>query len=225
MMKQLKDIRDWKECINEVVCGDSLDLMKMIPDNAIDLCLTDPPYGIKLDKGFSGASGFGGKGKKIPRRQYSDDWDTSRPSKEYFDEILRISKIAIIFGGNYFADILPLSTHWIVWDKLNTMPTFSDCELIWTNSKRKSVKKFTFQYNGLIGKEEFRKHPTQKPIELMRWCLENYAKDCKTVIDPFAGSFTTARACKDMGFDWIEIDKEEKYCHIGDKRLEQQNLF
>jgi DNA modification methylase len=162
----------WPEdYINKILCGDCLHLMKGIPDKAVDLVLTDPPYGIKMDKGFEGFGGFGGFGKPIARRQYEDVWDNGRPDKIYFDEIFRISKKALIFGGNFFADMLPQGRHWIVWDKLNTMPSFGDCELIWTNIDRKSVKKITQEYNGLLGKEDLRVHPTQKPLELIRKIL------------------------------------------------------
>ena len=151
----------------ELLHGDCLELMKKIPDKSIDLVLTDPPYGIQRDKGFEGQRGFGGKGIPIKVRSYNDEWDNERPDKIYFDEMLRIGKLVMIFGGNFFADILPQSTHWIFWDKLNTMPTFGDGELIWTNSSRKSAKKFVREYNGLIGKEESRQHPTQKPVNLV----------------------------------------------------------
>jgi DNA modification methylase len=190
-----------------------------------DLLLTDPPYGIKMDKGFEGFEGFGGFGKPIARRQYPDSWDKERPSKETFSHCLDASKRAIIFGGNFFADLLPPSTHWIVWDKLNTMPTFGDCELAWTNIDRKSVKKVTVEWNGLLGKEyENRKHPTQKPLKLMNWCIENYSEPGETVLDPFMGSGTTLRAAKDLGRKAIGIEIEEKYCEIAVKRLRQEVL-
>jgi site-specific DNA-methyltransferase (adenine-specific) len=96
---------------------------------------------------------------------------------------------------------------------------FSDGELAWT-SFDKVLKSFSF-----CNKEFGKKHPTQKPLELMYWILSNYAKDCKTVIDPFAGSFTTARACKDMGLEWIAIDKEIDYCMIGKENMRQEVLF
>jgi len=209
--------------LNKIYCMDCLDGLKLIPDNSIDLVLTDPPYGIKRDKGFGG---FGGFGKPIARRRYEEDeWDSTRPKKEYFDELLRVSKQAIIFGGNFFTDYLPVGTHWIVWDKLNTMPTFGDCELIWTNSSRKSVKKITVQWNGLLGKEGERYHPTQKPLELIKILINNYSKEGDTVLDPFMGSGTTAVACKQLRRNFIGFELSQKYVDIANKRLSQETIF
>jgi site-specific DNA-methyltransferase (adenine-specific) len=210
--------------LNKIYCADCLELMQEIPDKSIDLLLTDPPYGIKRDKGFEGFGGFGGFGTPIARRRYEeDDWDSERPTKEIFNGIIRISKNAIIFGGNFFTDLLPQSNHWLVWDKLNTMPTFGDCELAWTNFPRNSVKKYELQYNGLLGKESERFHPTQKPLKLMEWCLKNYSKEGDLVLDPFLGSGTTAVACKRLGRNFIGIEKEQKYVEIALKRLEKVN--
>jgi len=204
--------------LNTVICADCLEVMRGMEDNSVDLVLTDPPYGIKRDKGFGG---FGGFGKPIARRKYSDDWDNDRPSKEYFDEMLRVSKNAIIFGGNYFADILPQGKHWIVWDKLNTMPTFGDCELIWTNIARNSTKKITFEYNGLLGKEQHRQHPTQKPLYLMTNIINTYSKENNIILDPFLGSGTTAVACKELNRNYIGIEISPEYCKIAERRLAQ----
>jgi len=115
---------------------DCLEYMKSLPDKVFDCIITDPPYGIKRDKGFGG---FGGFGQPIARTQYEGDWDSQRPTQEAFSEMLRIANSVLIFGGNFFADLLPVGNHWVVWDKLNTMPTFGDCELVWTNVKRNSV--------------------------------------------------------------------------------------
>jgi len=201
------------------VLADCMDYMATMADKSVDLCLTDPPYGIGADAGFGGAGGFG---TPITRRSYDDVWDCQRPNKSVFDAIINKSKLCLVFGGNYFADILPSSTHWLVWDKLNTMPTFSDCELVWTNSKRKSVMKYVHEYNGLIGKEQKRVHPTQKPVALFSWCLNNYSKAGDTIFDPFAGSFTTAIACIRTGRKYICIEKEPKYFEIGVKRIETE---
>ena len=210
---------------NKIYCGDCLEIMKQIPDKSIDLVLTDPPYGVKMDKGFSGSDGFGGKGQPIARKQYADTWDSGRPAKEYFDEILRVGKKVIIFGGNFFADILPQSTHWLVWDKLNTMPTFGDCELMWTNIERKSIKKITQEYNGLIGKEQYRYHPTQKPVKLLSKILQEYSKEYDLVLDCFSGSGSTAVACKELGRRYIGIEISPEYCKIAEERLRQEYLF
>ena len=197
--------------------GDCREILDELP--VCDVVLTDPPYGIKMDKGFGG---FGGFGIPIARRQYPDTWDANRPDATTFDMILRRCNLALIFGGNYFADILPVSTHWIVWDKLNTMPSFGDCELVWTSSSRKSVKKETVEYNGLLGKEETRFHPTQKPLRLFRLLLEDYSKVGDTILDPFMGSGTTLRAAKDLRRKAIGVEIEEKYCEIAAKRLSQE---
>ena len=187
-----------------------------------DLVIADPPYGIKQDKGFDGFDGFGGFGEPIARKQYVDNWDSERPSKQCFEKILLASKSVLIFGGNFFADILPVSTHWIVWDKKNTMPTFGDAELIWTNINRKSVKIFECEYNGLLGKEGKRVHPTQKPVKLLIDLLEKYSKIDDLVCDPFAGSGTTGVACERMNRKWIMIEKELKYVEISAKRIETE---
>ena len=184
-----------------------------------NLVIADPPYGIKQDKGFEG---FGGFGEPIARKQYADNWDSERPSKQCFEKILLASKSVLIFGGNFFADILPVSTHWIVWDKKNTMPTFSDAELIWTNINRKSVKIFECEYNGLLGKEGKRFHPTQKPVKLLIDLLERYSKIDDLICDPFSGSGTTGVACERLNRKYILIEKEEKYCEISAKRIEAE---
>lgn len=208
--------------IDTIIQGDCLQVMREIESGSIDLVITDPPYGIGRDKGFGGGAAFGnGCGKLITRKTYSDTWDEFRPTREYFEEVIRISKQAIIFGGNFFSDILPVGNHWIVWDKMNTMPTFGDCELAWTNIKRNSIKKVTVTYNGLIGKEYERYHPTQKPVALFRWLIENYSKEGMVICDPFAGSGTTAVAAIQTGRHYICIEQDERYCEIARKRARE----
>lgn len=208
--------------INKIICGDCLEVMKEMPDKCADLVLTDPPYGIKMDKGFEGFGGFGGFGEPIARRRYEENkWDNQRPTKEIFEEIMRVGQKIMIFGGNFFADLLPISTHWLVWDKLNTMPTFGDCELIWTNIDRKSVKKYTYEYNGLIGKEGWRIHPTQKPLGLITWLIKDYSEEDNIVLDPFLGSGTTVEACKLLHRNFIGIEISPSYCKIAEERLAQ----
>lgn len=194
---------------NNIYLGDCLELMKQIPDKSIDCVITDPPYGIGEDGGkFRDRKGGGHRVlEKI-------SWDKETPSKEYFNEILRISKNQIIFGGNYFTDKLPVSRGWIYWDKLMG-GDFSDGELAWTSFDR-VLKKYTL-CNKMGGKE----HPTQKPIELLKWILKNYTNENDLILDPFLGSGTTAIACYDLKRRYIGIEKEPKYYDIAKKRIEQ----
>ena len=199
--------------------ADCREILPELPQ--VDLVLTDPPYGVGRDKGFGGFEGFGGFGEPIARRQYPDIWDGLRPTQETLGLIIGKGSNSIIFGGNYFADLLPQSTHWIVWDKLNTMPTFGDCELLWTDFARKSVKKYTFEWNGLLGKEDIRWHPTQKPNKLISKLIADYSKEGDLVLDPFLGSGTTCYCAKKLLRKSIGIEIEEKYCEIAAKRCSQ----
>jgi DNA modification methylase len=204
---------------------DCLKFMKSLQSESIDCIVTDPPYGIKRDKGFSGSQPFGGgSGKQISRIEYHGDWDNQRPSQEVFTEMQRVAKTLIIFGGNFFTDLLPVGNHWIVWDKLNTIPTFGDCELAWTNIKRNSVKKVTREYNGLIGREGARYHATQKPVKLMTWIIQNYTDESQTVFDPFMGSGTTGVACVQLGRSFIGCEIDQRYFSIAEKRIKSAAL-
>ena len=201
-----------------IYCGDCREILPYFEDKSIDLVLTDPPYGVGRDKGFEGFGGFGGFGEPIARRQYDDDWDY-KPDNDLLKLVINSAVNSIIFGGNYFQ--LPIGTHWIVWDKLNTMPTFGDCELAWTNFDRKSIKKYTVEYNGLLGKEDNRFHPTQKPVKLFAKLIADYTKQDAIILDPFLGSGTTAYCAKKLGRKCIGIEIEERYCEISAKRCSQ----
>ncbi len=208
----------WEIGRHILVCGDNAiatDVEKLLTERAA-LGIHDPPYGVKRDKGFGG---FGGFGPPIARRQYKDDWDSERPSKEKFDFLLLHSVNSIIWGGNFFADILPQSTHWIVWDKNNTMPTFGDCELAWTSFDRKSVKKYEITYNGLIGKEKDRFHPTQKPLNLIVACVNDYTQSGDVIADFYCGSGTTLVACEQTGRIGRGMEIEPKYCAVTLERM------
>ena len=187
---------------HRLMCGDSTDagsVALLMNGEKADMVLTDPPYGVKRDKGFGGAEAFNGKGAPIKRRAYDDTWDAGTPSQEAFDLMLAQAQKAIVFGGNFFTDKLPCSGFWLVWDKHNTMPTFGDCELAWTNLPRQSVKKYDIQYNGLIGKEKERFHPTQKPVGLFEAILADFSAEGQTILDLFGGSGSTLIACEKTG--------------------------
>ncbi len=192
-------------------CRDALAIGELLKGVTVDLLLTDPPYGVKRDKGFSGADGFYGKGKAIKRREYDDQWDECRPEKETLLALVARAEIAILFGGNFFADMLPASTHWIVWDKHQTLPTFGDCELAWTSVSRKSVVKYDVEFNGLIGREKERFHPTQKPVKLFAQIIDDYTDVGAVILDPYGGSGTTLIASEQSGRIARMIDREPKY--------------
>ena len=207
-----------KEIIGDctLYLGDCLEVMPTL--GKVDAVVTDPPYGIGLAGGFSGAGGFS---KPIERRQYDGNWDDFAPDERYFNLIISLSNSILIWGGNYFTDKLPQGSFWLVWDKENTMPTFSDCELAWTNLDKKSVKRIVYRQNGCMSKEKERFHPTQKPVGVMKWCIEHLPKETQTILDPFMGSGTTGVACVKLGRKFIGIELDEKYFDIACKRIEE----
>ena len=214
----------WQDKINTVWQGDCLKLMKEMPDKCVDLVLTDPPYGI---------GEAGGKNKSRCKMAVSKDygnasWDNQIPSKEIFEHMIRISKNQIIFGGNYFVEYLKNSPCWIVWDKDNGKSDFADCELAWT-SFPSAVRKFKWKWQGMLQEnmkaKEFRVHPTQKPVPLMKWILQNYSKQTDVIFDPFMGSWTTAVVCKQLNRNFIGAELSKEYCEIGKERLRQEILL
>lgn len=181
-----------------------------------DLLLTDPPYGINR----SGQQKTVCKNPKHNRKEHDDfGWDNSTPERWVFDMIREHADFHIIWGGNYFVQCLEPSMGWLVWDKGQNFST-SDCELAFTNFD-KALRRLVLN-RGEIARDGS-VHPTQKPLELIRWCI-NQAGDVETILDPFAGSGTTGRAAKDLGKKAVLIEREEKYCEIAARRLGQQVL-
>lgn len=186
-----------------------------------DLLLTDPPYGIGEAAGKNKS-----RGCIAVSKDYGNlSWDSSISPVVY--DAIKVCDKAIVFGGNYYE--LPPSSCWIVWDKDNGETDFADAELAWTNFKT-AVRIFKYKWQGMLQgcmgtKKEQREHPTQKPLPLMLWCIENYSEKGKLILDPFAGSGTTGRACKDLGRKCVLIEREEKYCAIAARRMAQEVLF
>lgn len=198
-----------------LILGDCREVLLTL--GKVDAVVTDPPYGIDQAGGFGGAGGFSAP---IARREYDGHWDDARPGQDVFTAILASAKQHIIWGGNYFSDMLPMSQKWLFWDKLQTMPTFSDGELAWTTVPGVSTKKFVYNGNGLQAKEKNREHPTQKPVEVMKWCL-GFLRDAGTILDPFMGSGTTGVACVKLGRKFIGIEIDQGYFDIACRRIEQ----
>lgn len=214
-----------EDIINKVHNADCLEFMKLMPDKCVDLVLTDPPYGKMWTRGVNGIG--------VLKDKNEDDktpWDKKIPTKEVFDEMFRVSKNQIIFGGNYFTDYLFPSNCWLVWDKLANLKLgkqipFAHCELVWT-SFNKTVKKYTLRQQGFINdSKDERVHPTQKPSELLFQILQDWSNNTDIIFDPFLGSGTTAVAAKQLGRKFIGIEISEKYCEIARDRLRQEVLL
>ena len=190
---------------------DCMEYMATLPDNAFDLAIVDPPYGI----GESGAKNHT-RGKLSKAKNYKPfgGEDLKPPDKTYFEQLLRVSKNQIVFGANHFISRLPIDSHcWIVWDKQNGETDFADCELAWT-SFQTAVRKFEYRWQGRLqgnmANKENRIHPTQKPVALYEWLLTNYAKEGDRILDTHLGSGSSRIAAYNLGFDFVgcEIDKE-----------------
>ena len=192
--------------------------MQTLPDKSIELILTDPPYGKKADKG---TNGFGA----AKNRRYAGGWDGKRPDKAVFDEMQRVSKNIIIFGANYFADMLPPSNCWIFWDKkgeIKFQNPFADGELIYTTFK-KPVKRIVFRQQGFItDSKDKRYHPTQKPSELVQKLIEMFTEEGQTVFDPFIGSGTTAVAAIRAGRKYLGCEIDSEFCDICEQRIKSE---
>jgi DNA modification methylase len=183
-------------------CGDVLPSL-----GRVDAVVTDPPYGIGQD------GGRGHRKRSRARVQEKRSWDATRPAPDVFDRLLGMSDEQIIWGGNYFADLLPPTMGWLYWSKL-IGGDFSDGELAWT-SRNRALKEFSHRKTN-----SEMEHPTQKPIELMRWCL-GFVPNARLVLDPFMGSGTTGVACANLGRRFIGIEREPAYFDIACRRIEE----
>jgi site-specific DNA-methyltransferase (adenine-specific)/modification methylase len=208
----------------KVVIGDAVlyqaDCVELLPTlGRFDACITDPPYGIGETGSNSrqkpGVSRLGTKTRIVDYPKMS--WDKSPPSDELINVVRAKADWSAFFGGNYFT--LPPSPCWLVWDKLNS-GDFADCELVWTDWP-KAVRRIQWRWNGMIrqGNEE-RHHPTQKPLEVMKWVIGLCPK-AETILDPFAGSGTTGVAAVQMGRKFTGIERDAGYFAIACRRIEQ----
>lgn len=208
------------EELNRIINDDCLNVMKQIPDKYFDLCLTDPPYGIDYGgqlKGFG--DGKGGSNKYGWKSWNAPEWDKERPEKEVFEQIMRVSKNQIIWGGNYFADYLPTSQGWLVWNKGQRDFSLADGELAWT-SFDKALRIFDYSRGQAL--KDGKIHPTQKPVALFSWVLELFSKEGDKVFDPFSGSGTTAIACHRGKRQFLCVEKDEVYFKKSVERLEEE---
>ena len=212
-----------KEIISEVYNMDCIAGMKEYPDKYFDLAIVDPPYGI-------GAENHAGNAKNGWKQWDKKNWDSSIPNEEYFTELFRVSKNQMIWGGNYFANLLPNSQGWIFWDKGQRNFSLADGELCWTSFK-KSLRVFEMaraKAKASIGYEKI--HPTQKPVELYDFCLY-FAKleQGDKILDTHLGSGSSRIAAYRNGFDFVGFELDKDYYEAQEKRfkteLMQPRLF
>jgi site-specific DNA-methyltransferase (adenine-specific) len=211
-----------KEVIGNAVLylGDCLEILPTLPK--VDAVITDPPYGIGEAAGKNASREQLAK----PKDYGNDSWDNEPISPALLGMVIAAAKYVVIFGGNYYP--MPAASKWLVWDKMNS-GDFADCELAWTNLPG-AVRIFRHMWNGMIRDSERgeRVHPTQKPVALMRWCLQQ-AGSPKTVIDPFMGSAPVGIACHEISAFYYGIEREPKYFDIACERIEnaqrQQRMF
>ena len=187
--------------INKIINADCLDILKELPDKCIDLVCTDPPYGIGISK------------NPIRQMHKKKDWDVEIPMGNVFNEIFRVSKHQIIWGGNYFN--LPPSQGFFIWNKLQPENfSLAQCEYAWS-SKQQPAK----MYNCSVLEEKNKIHPTQKPVKLFMWLLNRETSENDLILDPFSGSGTTAIACHNLKRRFICIEKDEDYYKASVERL------
>lgn len=215
---------------------DCLEGMKQFPDKYFDLAIVDPPYGIGVGS-MAYTNGVQIVGNALAkRRDYSghSEWDSKPPEQEYFDELIRVSKHQIIWGGNYFTDKLKPTKSWIVWDKRvqdQMSNDFADCELAWCSKGVARV--FRYLWNGMLQgnmkDKEQRIHPTQKPVALYEWLLNKYAKEGDIILDTHVGSGSSLIACRNTNHKYVGFELDPDYYAKAKERIDdaeaQMNIF
>ena len=187
-----------------------MEYVKDLPDKAFDLAIVDPPYGAGNNFAYKGEDRF----KKF---------ENEKPGQKYFNELFRISKNQIIWGGNYFAQSLPETNAWVIWDKNNGESLMSDGEMAWT-SFDKLLKIIKIHWTGSASLWEDTKgkiHICQKPVKLYEWLLDNYAEQGNKILDTHLGSGSIAIACDKMGFDLVGCEIDKDYYDGACKRLKE----
>ena len=185
----------------KLILGDCLEVMRSMPDKSVDAVITDPPYGLGI------------AGNPVRQKFERQDWDNKTPDDKYFDELFRVSKNQVIWGGNYFN--LPPHKNYLVWDKYQPENfSLAMCEIAWTSYDSPAK---IFRYS--VQREGANVHPTQKPVVLMKWILEKYTRENDTILDPFMGSGTTGVACVKTGRNFIGCEIDEGYFKIAEKRI------
>ena len=224
--KHIMKITDKITITNE----DCMELLKRTPDNYYSLALVDPPYGIGENGSRNKADRPTEKWKNPKSQHYRTFDDSAIPTAEYWNELFRVSKNQIVWGGNYFTEFLSPKSGWIVWDKKADIKEYlSMCELAWSSFDRK-CNKYEYLWAGFKKKHQVERiHPTQKPVDLYRWILQNYAKEGDLILDTHLGSGSIAIACHDYDFELTACELDKDYYDAAVNRInnhiKQQRLF
>ena len=197
----------------ELLNIDCMEYMKDQPDNAFDLAIVDPPYGIGISS------------NPVRQKHEKKQWDNEIPQAGYFKELMRVSANQIIWGGNYFFDFLGNTQGFLIWDKKQPHDfSLAMCELAWCSIQKPAKM---FRYSVLA--EKFKQHPTQKPIKLYDWTLANYANEGDKILDTHLGSGSSAIAAHYGGFDFVGCELDEDYFKAAQDRFgretAQESLF
>ena len=216
----------------KITCEDNMKLMARYPDGHFDLAIVDPPYGIGMDNSKKRTrpdrpNSYTSKYKD--ERYHKTNWDNEIPTKEYFEQLFRVSKNQIVWGANYMCSLLPSGNGWIYWNKNNgDNNLFSDGEFAFSSKGVQSRHFKVSTYDNLRGGKD-RIHPTQKPVKLYEWLLMNYAKENDKILDTHLGSGSIAIACHNLGFDLTACELDPVYYNAAMKRIEnhksQKRLF
>lgn len=212
----------------ELINIDNLEFMRNCLDNQFDLSIVDPPYGIGADKAQNKAAQqrLNAKGTSKAGRHWKmykqTNWDDAIPTKEYFDELFRISKNQIIWGGNYFTEYLPPTMGWLIWNKMQRNFSLADGEMAWS-SFNKAMRIFDFSRGAALADNNNRGgrfHPTQKPVQLYKWILDKYANKGDKILDTHLGSGGIAIACHDYDFEMVGLEIDKDYYTMALRRLD-----
>ncbi len=188
-----------------------MEYMATLPDKYFELAIVDPPYGINFAKTHTG------KGWVVRKNK---EWDKCIPDGKYFDELFRVSKNQIVWGGNYMTTYLPPSMGWIFWDKGQRDFSLADGELAWT-SFQKALRVFNYS-RAKLNLTRGGIHPTEKPIDLYKWQMDKYAKPGDKILDTHLGSGNSAIAAHQMGFQFVGCELDQDYYEAACKRFKEQ---
>jgi len=209
--------------------ADCMEYMATLPDKAFDLAIVDPPYGLirlSVEENRDPNSKFRRSMSKMV--DSAKQWNSIKPTQEYWDELFRVSNEQIVWGANNFT--LPQSEYFCVWDKQQTVPNFASAEYAWVsmNKWKKPAKVFTYQIHAANAVES-KIHPTQKPVKLYEWLLTNYAKPGQRILDTHLGSMSSVIACNNLGYEMVGMELDEDYyasgCERAKNALRQVRMF